>query len=1211
MKIFNTVLVGPTSRQENAGAVSVPSDMHGHSNLSVLSRITVDAHGVLLFDGQPVDTVGQEFVNASILEQFSVVDNKLLFAGTPVDTTWSVFDNDAVLRMFSQSAEGTLLFNGMPIEGGAGLPNADDLQRLSIDENGQLTVDGVVVSGSGGAVTLSVVKLGSGTALLKGIIGTDLQTRSLVAGSNVTLDVTGDEIKINASLSGAVSVASTFKQSDGYAATQVLVDSASQILAAEAPTDSTGLLFLARLGSDVKATVKDVALPITGSVTPATVSQFARNRIATAFANGKLVIPNGTTYSDTSPATWFAGTVDWTIECDFVRSASNQGTLQNLVSGWCASGAASSAWVGILYDNKPYVAVAVGATLVSVTSSVAVTDTNKHHVEATRTGGVLRLFLDGMLVGSEALTGSVNAGSGFSIGDTVDGVAPFYGHLRDVKIYNYAKHTAAYTVDSYFKDNVGVLSKLDMSGKLLSASFWKQITSISVVSTETATAYLKWLMVDANGYWTWDAVNKVWIASDVANIATAGMTTAEVREAFTNNQWNYRSDSVGFAIAFVTTDGNSTPVLTSATIAAVQSADKTSGHTVLDAKGAALPQRSTLKFVGMDVTDEGQTTTVKGATLSRDLLHAGTSLESVVDELHQNSGRIGTTHVDLNGVQNGSTLAFDASSNQFKVAAPAQGASGNGLYVTAPFTLDSGEEKTITHQLVLGGRAVYQADRILEGEDLVAKFPLSRVSEIVSTTLFKASVGGQSTLSLARTTSTPVKSAGTAFPVAHGRGISYRVGEYIYLIPVYAGAYNTVSMAIYRAHVSAPTTWAVLPEVLPVSFGTIQSGIVQYEGYTYINLSIGVYRASFEEPAKWVLYAPAAPISNTPAHVIDGYMYLFGSTTDAKIYRASMSDLTYWYAVGTMPDQVAAAQFWVYGGYMYRAGGSYSAANSYSNKVYRAPVSDPTNWTQIGTLPLNTGEAAVCVVGSKVLLCGGRTDGTTMFRTTVYMSEASNPVTWSALTALTTAVLSPVGYVVGNKAYVAGGYRSGGYTSDMNVYTLSQTASDAAGQVVFQEQNVSLLNTLTSASVSALLGVGYSLKYAVALDGVWYAYDGSTLRMFASMDAALSASSYATLTSGIQYALDGVANLDVSASASLQLALRLETSDVAVYGEILGASMSFVTAQTASPLQITGYTESAGDLGLMHILGDYSATNVKNKTSTPMSVVLKVYDGAV
>ena len=181
MKIFNPTLVGEAQSQSSSAAPPEPASVHSHSNLAILSGLSLDEHGVLLFDGKPIDTVGQQFVNAAILEQFTVEDGKLYFAGSPVDTVGSVFSNDAVLRMFSQSAEGKLLFNGQPIEGSGGstLPNAEDLARLAVNADGQLTLDGAVVGGSGGAVTLSVTKLGSGTALLKGIVGSDLQTRSL------------------------------------------------------------------------------------------------------------------------------------------------------------------------------------------------------------------------------------------------------------------------------------------------------------------------------------------------------------------------------------------------------------------------------------------------------------------------------------------------------------------------------------------------------------------------------------------------------------------------------------------------------------------------------------------------------------------------------------------------------------------------------------------------------------------------------------------------------------------------------------------------------------------------------------------------------------------------------------------------------------------------------------------------------------------------
>jgi hypothetical protein len=218
----------------------------------------------------------------------------------------------------------------------------------------------------------------------------------------------------------------------------------------------------------------------------------APSGVATLFNNGRLTVANGTTYTDTSPATWFAGTVDWTIECDIVRDTSKLGVApQNIVSGWNASVSQSSLWIGLDANSKVYASVSNGTSTVGVVSTTTIADSNKHHIEVNRSGGTLRLFIDGALAGSVAFTGSIPAGTGFWIGNSGDSAIPYYGYLRNVKVYNYAKHTSAYTVAGYYADRVGTVNTVDMAGKLLSSAFWKTVTSLAVTSTETATAYLK------------------------------------------------------------------------------------------------------------------------------------------------------------------------------------------------------------------------------------------------------------------------------------------------------------------------------------------------------------------------------------------------------------------------------------------------------------------------------------------------------------------------------------------------------------------------------------------------------------------------------------------------------------------------------------------------------------------------------------------------
>ena len=143
MKIFSPDMVADVKRQDTAEGESTSVVLHDHANKNLLDKFSIAEDGSLQFDsipvgaavdnfdvvsklsavngalcynGQPVDTVGFQFVNETVLDKFSVVDNVLYFDGHPVDTTGHLFSNAA------------------------------SLDRLGVDGNGKLTIDGAEVS---------------------------------------------------------------------------------------------------------------------------------------------------------------------------------------------------------------------------------------------------------------------------------------------------------------------------------------------------------------------------------------------------------------------------------------------------------------------------------------------------------------------------------------------------------------------------------------------------------------------------------------------------------------------------------------------------------------------------------------------------------------------------------------------------------------------------------------------------------------------------------------------------------------------------------------------------------------------------------------------------------------------------------------------------------------------------------------------------------
>lgn len=1262
MQIFSPDLVGAVAHKETGGAPEAPVIMHSHDNMTVLAQFTIDEQGnllfkgahvggslsnadvlarfsvvdnVLQFDGEPVDTVGQQFVNAAILSKFSVLEGKLLFDGTPVDTVGSVFSNDAVLRMFSQDQDGNLLFNGQDIKGGGtDLPNAADLERLAIDENGQLTVDGTAVGG-GSDIQLSVTKLGTGVALVKGFSGSDLQTKSIVAGANMSIDVTGDELKFNASLSGSTSAAATFTKADDYSRASDLISLsyATKLRANEPALTDSGLLFQATLCDDTKASMTGVQLSGKNTVPALAETPLFRNERALKCAGGCLVVPEGTTASATPPSAWFSGTKDWCIEFEFARDTTKLGVTQNLVSNFTDSYANASMWIGIGTDNCPYLGIGYGATVsqsVSILSAAAITDGNKHHIAVSRSGSTYTLFVDGVVRGTATSSASNNAPTGgLYLGASVTAGAAqtvFYGWLRNLRVWNFAKYTAAFTVPSITYPTTGPV--LDMSGKLLSASFWKQVASLAVTSTETATAYLKWLMVDAQGTWKWDAANSVWVSATTDNILTEGMTTTQLIAAMLNNQWNYRSDVIGFAVAFVS-DGATAPVLTDLTINAVQSADKTAGHSVLDAQGTALPQRTKMQFKGMSVSDDGEATVITGNAAEV------AQLQTDVAALNTKVGKVDGYAVDVSSPQNGSVLAYDSAKNSFVAALPAIGASGNGLHMTDVVTLAAGAEALVTHQQVVQGRAVYQAEEFIAAGSATSKRDTGFNAGLVSA----APIGSQSLRAQRPGFRLPfqytsiAKLAAKTMPAAVAYAEVFQVDDNVYLFGGRTSS-TTATTAVMKATHGSPSTVTKGSETVGAPYTDTYSGtnILRVGDYLYrvceqtysgatASTSPAVSRAHISDPLTWTqIGVVSTPIYWSARFIIGDYLYyvggLIGSTVQSSVYRSKLTDLCTVEYVGTFAGGfLYAATSYQYGDYLYiiggRGGSSASPSTVLSNKIWRAHISDPLTWTQIGTFPMVTAYSGCAVVGDRVVIGGVRTgsDGNNV-STAVYVSNAADPTSWSATTALSSALIARSTHCVDDMVLFYGG-ATFSLTCSTLVESYQLTFTNTADRAVVYTADYSLdpVQSITSLELDANLPAGTSIRTLVSFDkGVTWCYWNGSVWVESLLNDAAFDSTLDAVASGSRFTVPGIAG--TFDKETVRFAFQLKSTVATLTPRLYSVNLNYVEAGSMMPLSVGGFNSAMAEIGVKHRQGTYSATSVKNLTQRSLQLVLKVYDGA-
>ena len=120
------------------------------------------------------------------------------------------------------------------------------------------------------------------------------------------------------------------------------------------------------------------------------------------------------------------GTGDFTIEA-WIRTSVNS----------ISAGASRTIWRPGANDGQFYLAIGTGNLVFGVgvlTSTVSVTDGNWHHVAACRSGGTLRLFIDGVVSGSIAHSTSVNSAGTCFLGGFDAANGHFHGHIQDFRI---------------------------------------------------------------------------------------------------------------------------------------------------------------------------------------------------------------------------------------------------------------------------------------------------------------------------------------------------------------------------------------------------------------------------------------------------------------------------------------------------------------------------------------------------------------------------------------------------------------------------------------------------------------------------------------------------------------------------------------------------------------------------------------------------------
>jgi hypothetical protein len=187
------------------------------------------------------------------------------------------------------------------------------------------------------------------------------------------------------------------------------------------------------------------------------------------------------------------GAGDWTVDCWVYPTISGVDFKAIFNGGYDGVSSATRTIelnISSSVNNQVYVNVFVGINITQVFGS-NVGINAWHHIEANRSGGLIRIFVDGVLIATNTISGAVNAGSniGWTIG-RLPSVGYYYGGYIDELRYSVgiARHTANFTLPTlpYGKEVTFLLGKSLLAGQGSYALAGKDVTSKRLVYSLSA-----------------------------------------------------------------------------------------------------------------------------------------------------------------------------------------------------------------------------------------------------------------------------------------------------------------------------------------------------------------------------------------------------------------------------------------------------------------------------------------------------------------------------------------------------------------------------------------------------------------------------------------------------------------------------------------------------------------------------------------------------
>ena len=162
------------------------------------------------------------------------------------------------------------------------------------------------------------------------------------------------------------------------------------------------------------------------------------------FGTASLLFPStaGNYVSCSNGAPFAFGTTDFTIECWVNRANAGCYVLGNVATSLATNYTASITSGGLLAFQS-------GTANFTITGTIAIALNTWTHIAITRASNTLRVFTNGILNGSAAISNNFSTTSPFAIGmpGTIAGLQGFFGKIDEFRVTNgFARYTSSFNV---------------------------------------------------------------------------------------------------------------------------------------------------------------------------------------------------------------------------------------------------------------------------------------------------------------------------------------------------------------------------------------------------------------------------------------------------------------------------------------------------------------------------------------------------------------------------------------------------------------------------------------------------------------------------------------------------------------------------------------------------------------------------------------------